>query len=1509
MGRKKVTSYQAARRKKRQQNAHRPSHARIDSNIPSTSAASVQPDSDIPSTSAATVQREQQILPSTSSLDPTTDATSHGPALKRQKLLQLNQATKTSARIAARPHVTYSSQVPTADDPAIVVPQVPSVEITQPQDPMVLVIEQRRIVEHLPRTYFAARLANSEISDSSIGNMDKVCRYCVALLFKSEIKDHSSRICCHNGKISLPPIDVPPFLQNLIESNNQQSKDYLLNIRQYNSALAFASVTADAVHFPTRGPYCYKVHGQIYHSVASLSVPPGHAPRYASLFIIDSGEALNTRMAHAANNQCSADIMESLQQMLSACNPYAQLFRFVGTVAQNTPEVRLNFTLNNAFDKRRYNAPTVEGEIAAVFTSTDGAPPGEFQFVIYYKATGQVTRINNLNPHSDPMCYPLLFPCGDAGWKPAMPHVHINQTATRHTTTQLQYYCYRLAVRNGFNLLHHSGKLFQQYVVDCYCKVEGARIAFIRSHQKELRAESYKGLLDYMLNEQQGFMPGVPVILPSTFIGSPRNMIQSYQDAMSIVSRFGKPDLFATVTCNPKWEEITKHLQPYEQACNRPDLVTRVFNEKLQLLLDDLLKKHVLGVVLANIHVIEFQKRGLPHAHILIILRETDKIRDPTDADSVVCAELPDPNEDPLLHKVVSECMIHGPCGDMNLQAPCMDGNKCSKNFPKEYAPETLMNVDGYPLYRRRNDGKIVQKNDCFLDNRWVVPYNKWLSKKYQAHINVEICSTITSVKYLYKYVYKGHDCAAIRLHANNENNQQSDEIERFINCRYVSPPEAMWRLHERPLYQKSHAIERLPVHLPQEQMVYFQLGEDAQIDVANEKNTKLTAFFELCENNFAARQFLYSEIPEHFVWGKGEWKPRKRFTKTIGRIYTVNPIDRERFSLRLLLLHVKGPTSFDFLKTVDGTLYATFSEAATHLNLLQNDREWFQCLEEASTYQMPTQLRDLFAMICVFCSPNDVPHLWETFKRHIAEDYLRTHDADSAENLALLDIQQIFKAHGRTCEDFGLPTPHHEENRRQEPVNAQEEADKGQTMYNQLNLQQRRIVDEVLSSVQYNAHQSFFIDGPGGTGKTFVYQTLIHTLRGQGKTVLSVAWTGIAAKLLEDGRTAHSVFKFPVPLTETSVSSLRLNSTEAQAIRDAAIIVWDEVSMVTKEALSVLHRLLTDLTKLDVLFGGKIIVFGGDFRQVLPVVRRGNRNTIVEACVKTSPLWPQVARRKLTTNMRAAGDGEFSEWLLKLGNGTLPVHDPVNPDSIKIPKRCYCPPQDLIKNIFGQEPIHDANINNFLNTAILCAKNDDCGKINDNVVQNLLQGESRTYLSFDCVQSQDPQDAQIYPTEFLNSIDPSGLPPHKLTLKVNTIIMLIRNLNRRRGLVNGLRLIVKQLNNTNIVAKPTDSDHLVIIPRIVLTPSDPTMPFNFSRKQFPIKIAFAMTINKSQGQTLDKAGIYLPRPVFTHGQLYVAFSRVKCFDNIKIAIEQTPEQNLTDDYVVTSNIVYKEVL
>jgi len=191
------------------------------------------------------------------------------------------------------------------------------------------------------------------------------------------------------------------------------------------------------------------------------------------------------------------------------------------------------------------------------------------------------------------MCYPLLFPSGEPGFRLGLNHVAVHRTAHRNTTTQLQYYCYRFAVRQGFSLLHSSGKLFQQYVVDSYVKTEGARLSYIKTHQKELRAESYAVLHDYLLGDNPDLVPGVPVILPSTFIGSPRNMVQNYQDAMTIVSRFGKPDIFLTFTCNPKWTEITANLKPYEQACNRPDLQgnvsrleTRIWTKKILSILE-----------------------------------------------------------------------------------------------------------------------------------------------------------------------------------------------------------------------------------------------------------------------------------------------------------------------------------------------------------------------------------------------------------------------------------------------------------------------------------------------------------------------------------------------------------------------------------------------------------------------------------------------------------------------------------------------------------------------------------------------------------------------------------------------------------------------------------------------------------------------------------------------------------------------------------------------------------
>jgi hypothetical protein len=191
---------------------------------------------------------------------------------------------------------------------------------------------------------------------------------------------------------------------------------------------------------------------------------------------------------------------------------------------------------------------------------------------------------------------------------------------------------------------------------------------------------------------------GTKIILPSSFAGGPRQMWQLYHDAMGIVPYCGKPHLFITMTANPKWEEITNALLPGQMSQDRPDLVARVFQLKLQALLTLINKKNIFGRPVAHVYVAEFQKCGLPHAHILVILQASDKPRNATDYDRIVCAEIPDKTLFPELYETV---MLHGPCGPANPNAPCMKDGKCSKGYPKPFAETTTTDSNEYPIYRR----------------------------------------------------------------------------------------------------------------------------------------------------------------------------------------------------------------------------------------------------------------------------------------------------------------------------------------------------------------------------------------------------------------------------------------------------------------------------------------------------------------------------------------------------------------------------------------------------------------------------------------------------------------------------------------------------------------------------------------------------------------------------------------------------------------------------------------
>jgi len=166
----------------------------------------------------------------------------------------------------------------------------------------------------------------------------------------------------------------------------------------------------------------------------------------------------------------------------------------------------------------------------------------------------------------------------------------------------------------------------------------------------------------------------------------------------------------------------------------------------------------------AVLHTVEFQKRGLPHTHIILWLSTDTSQPTSSYVDSFVTAEIPNPKEDPLAYALVAEHMVHGPCGRSNMNCPCMKNSKCSKRFPKPYQDETLVNENGFAMYRRRNNDLFVHKGGKKLDNSWIVPYNLSLLKRYQAHINVEWCNKSIFVKYLFKYVTKGPDCSRVYL-------------------------------------------------------------------------------------------------------------------------------------------------------------------------------------------------------------------------------------------------------------------------------------------------------------------------------------------------------------------------------------------------------------------------------------------------------------------------------------------------------------------------------------------------------------------------------------------------------------------------------------------------------------------------------------------------------------------------------------------------------------------------
>ena len=699
-----------------------------------------------------------------------------------------------------------------------------------------------------------------EVEPFSVGLMNNLCNGCGALMFAGET--HKGKLgkngekgtavfsmCCRYGKIVVPKLKDPPdLLKKLLTEDNGEARKFRANIRSINNLLSFASKGITGKLFEDipgrRGPPMFKLTGQMYHLLVNMFPEEGKLAAFSQLYVHDSQE--DHRLLHNKNPEVDPELLKKLQQMIEENNPMVKLFKQAAQVMKENETQDLALLIkakSNENSKAEFRNPKSE-DVSIIIPNSGGNTLKNPRDVILYKRQSdhpkknKTVRISEFHPFYDPSAYPLLHVYGDYGFELGL----YNRTDGKKMTT-LDFYRFRVMVREGeFNTLLRGERLTQEYLTDMWCKIEGEKLNYLETHQRELRTEVLQGLTDALDNQADVSQIGKAVRLPSSYIGGSRYMYSHYQDALSIVRVHGSFSFFVTITCHASHSDILSNIFPGQSAANRPDIMSRVFKLQMKEFLDDLFHKNVLGTAIAWVYNFEQQMRRLWHAHISLKVAENISV---DMLDCLITCEIPDPEEDPELYNLVAMFMVHGPCGSFNKSCPCMVENKdkklaCRFGYPKPFNEQTYFVNHGYPVYRRPDDGRTIKKGNFTYTSQWIVPYNPRLLKKYRCHINTEFTGSLGTVKYQLGYTHKGQDLATVSLQGVGKEGEPVNEIQKHLNARYIDPHHATWRMFENELLGRFPAVERLDIHLPNKQAVSFN-PEKVEETVHQLKDTKLT--------------------------------------------------------------------------------------------------------------------------------------------------------------------------------------------------------------------------------------------------------------------------------------------------------------------------------------------------------------------------------------------------------------------------------------------------------------------------------------------------------------------------------------------------------------------------------------------------------------------------------------------------------------------------------------------
>ena len=550
-------------------------------------------------------------------------------------------------------------------------------------------------------------------------------------------------------------------------------------------------------------------------------------PVFSQLYVYDHNDALAFR--NGLNPQHDPRTMETLQSMLECCHPHIDVYLQAYSLMQQTDltQYRLQLNFRKGADRRRYNLPTADNELALIIPGDEDAMVNAQQILLRPQG-GPLVCISQCDPSFLTLHFPLLMPTGQYSWQPNIPYVSGTPHSIRHVSLcdYANFHIHPQPLHIETQHFFQAGLLFQELLVHLWAAAKHSCLTWVWEHQKQLRTELYHGVVDALHEGVDLASIGKKVVLPASFTSGPRFMQRNLQNALALLRKFGGSDLFITFTANAGWREVQEALLLNQSAHERPDLIACVFHLKFESRLDDIMKKNIFGHAVGYVYTVEYQKRGLPHTHLIVFLDRSSRLATPEAIDKHISTEIPDENTQPRLYDVVKQFMVHGPCGP-GLTSPCMNNrHECTKNFPKPFRANTEITGDSYVHTRRRDDGRSIRVGNHYVDNRFIVSYCPYLTLRYEAHINVECTAGFHAVKYIYKvrvlffrlaphslshrqYVYKGPDRASLSVHPQVNTDAierlqdvDSDETKLYIDGRYISAPEAFWRLTGWPTHR-----------------------------------------------------------------------------------------------------------------------------------------------------------------------------------------------------------------------------------------------------------------------------------------------------------------------------------------------------------------------------------------------------------------------------------------------------------------------------------------------------------------------------------------------------------------------------------------------------------------------------------------------------------------------------------------------------------------------------------